>query len=301
MSTSHMSVRLREADRCSICLSIKLEPVTLPCGHEVCRKCFHDIEQLSNLTCPFCRKRLSVWSRRSSRLKQLVNEQRWQEIQSLYPDIIERILAAKAAAADANDDSDKENQQSNTNQEQGDDEVAYDMQCDQIVRDMAAPGEIRKEFEQEMEREAMIRRREREKEEEISLSFIRTNFGEDTERITRQKKMERDDAALARLLQRQMDQEEEQMKRGTKQTDKRRTRRESHTTPTPDSDAGSSKNEGDQVSQCKRRRTKAMTPVPVKVELVTTDDISASAKDVQQDLQMPIVIEHSYSKIEHTH
>ena len=219
-------VRLQDRDRCSICLCLKMEPVTLPCGHEVCRKCFHDIELLSNLTCPFCRKRLSNWSRKFSRLKQLVDEKRWQEIQSLYPDLVKRALAAAAQSDDAEkenkpvsgqqDDAEKENEQ--------DDELEYETQCDQIMRDMAAPGEIKKEFEDLLARDQEIRRRERDKEEEMSMNFIRTKYKVDTERITRRRQVEQDDAALARQLQRRLDQEEEETKRKAEIPVARRTR-----------------------------------------------------------------------------
>jgi hypothetical protein len=197
-------VRVRDEDKCPICLGLKIAVVTLPCGHEVCKQCYGEIELKSNFNCPFCRKRLSNWSRKVTKLKQLVNQKRWEEIRDKYPDLVRRIQQKLAQKAD-----DKENSGSAANGQEDDDmdEDEYNMQCDQVIRDMAEPGEIRKEFEEQLAKEEEIRRREQQKEEQLSLSFIKRQLADENERVTRQRKMEQDDERYARALQRQMDQE----------------------------------------------------------------------------------------------
>ena len=44
--------RAREGSECPICLSSKVEPVTLVCGHQFCKLC---LRRLHQLTCPMCR------------------------------------------------------------------------------------------------------------------------------------------------------------------------------------------------------------------------------------------------------
>lgn len=42
---------------CPICLSIFIEPVTMPCKHTLCMPCFQNNVAQSALACPLCRKR----------------------------------------------------------------------------------------------------------------------------------------------------------------------------------------------------------------------------------------------------
>ncbi|XP_007884192.2 E3 ubiquitin-protein ligase rnf168 [Callorhinchus milii] len=58
---------------CPVCQELLLEPVTPPCGHSLCLDCFQKTVQISNLTCPLCRRRLSNWARRQARSGGLVN------------------------------------------------------------------------------------------------------------------------------------------------------------------------------------------------------------------------------------
>lgn len=85
---------MRDEDKCLICLNLLIRPVSLPCKHELCFKCYTRMMDLSNMNCPFCRKRLSVWGRRSAKLKSLINESRWSEICSQYPAQVRRALTA---------------------------------------------------------------------------------------------------------------------------------------------------------------------------------------------------------------
>ena len=77
---------------CPICLYIYIEPVTMPCGHELCVCCFKKNVQEASLSCPMCRMRISTWTRRAVRHNKLVNAERWQEIQRQFPEKVEKRL-----------------------------------------------------------------------------------------------------------------------------------------------------------------------------------------------------------------
>ena len=72
--------------KCTICLELLIEPVVMPCKHEVCRPCFrHNVEE-GNFLCPICRKRIASWARKCNREGTLVNQKRWNLIQRLFPE-----------------------------------------------------------------------------------------------------------------------------------------------------------------------------------------------------------------------
>ena len=71
---------------CPICLQILIEPVVMPCEHELCWPCFKQNVEEANFLCPLCRMRISSWARRNSRNGTLVNVARWQQIQQLFPE-----------------------------------------------------------------------------------------------------------------------------------------------------------------------------------------------------------------------
>ena len=72
--------------KCTICLELLIEPVVMPCKHEVCRPCFrHNVEE-GNFLCPICRKRIASWARKCNREGTLVNRKRWNLIQRLFPE-----------------------------------------------------------------------------------------------------------------------------------------------------------------------------------------------------------------------
>ena len=70
---------------CPICLQILIEPVVMPCEHELCGPCFKQNVQEANFLCPLCRMRISSWARRNSRNGTLVDLNRWKQIQKLFP------------------------------------------------------------------------------------------------------------------------------------------------------------------------------------------------------------------------
>ena len=55
-----------DAYGCSICLEILVEPITMPCKHRMCKPCFAKNLELTNLHCPFCKKRIGTWCRQVS-------------------------------------------------------------------------------------------------------------------------------------------------------------------------------------------------------------------------------------------
>ena len=85
---------------CPICMIIMIQPVTLPCTHELCLKCFNAGYQNTNALCPFCRVRISTWARHSMKSKTLVNETKWQLIQKLFPEKVEQVMSGKEFCSD---------------------------------------------------------------------------------------------------------------------------------------------------------------------------------------------------------
>ena len=55
-----------DAFGCSICLEILVEPITMPCKHRMCKPCSAKNLELTNLHCPFCKKRIGTWCRQVS-------------------------------------------------------------------------------------------------------------------------------------------------------------------------------------------------------------------------------------------
>lgn len=62
---------------CSICQSILIEPVTLPCFHCFCQRCFNGSIENNALCCPLCRLRIGSWLRTATKQKNLVNDELW--------------------------------------------------------------------------------------------------------------------------------------------------------------------------------------------------------------------------------
>ncbi|XP_022825625.1 uncharacterized protein LOC111355793 [Spodoptera litura] len=74
---------------CSICQSILIEPVTLPCFHDFCQRCFNGSIENNALCCPLCRLRIGSWLRTATKQKNLVNVELWNFIQSKFSHEIE--------------------------------------------------------------------------------------------------------------------------------------------------------------------------------------------------------------------
>lgn len=69
---------------CSICQSILVEPVTLPCFHDFCQRCFNGSIENNSLCCPLCRLRIGSWLRSATKQKNLVNFKLWEYIKNNF-------------------------------------------------------------------------------------------------------------------------------------------------------------------------------------------------------------------------
>lgn len=80
---------LLEDVTCKICLNLMVRPVSLPCKHDLCYACYESCVEKSNLSCPMCRKRISVWCRQATKNNTVVNERLWEKIQAQFPELVE--------------------------------------------------------------------------------------------------------------------------------------------------------------------------------------------------------------------
>ncbi|XP_026324369.1 E3 ubiquitin-protein ligase rnf168-like isoform X1 [Hyposmocoma kahamanoa] len=110
---------------CSICQSILIEPVTLPCKHYFCQHCFNGSVENNALCCPLCRLRIGSWLRTATKQKNLVNVELWEYIQSKFSKEIDVKL-------------------------KGEDVIVPDEKY--LPPRLSAPGEIRSEYEAELKR-----------------------------------------------------------------------------------------------------------------------------------------------------
>lgn len=176
------AVPSRSECQCGICMDILVEPVTLPCGHTLCRPCFQATVEKASLCCPFCRRRVSSWTRYHTRRNSLVNVDLWKVIQKHYP----RECKLRASGQEA-------------------EEVADDCQP---VRLLSKPGELRREYEEEISKVEAERRASEEEENRASEEYIHRLLAEEEEEEKRQaekrrRAMEeqlRSDEELARKL-----------------------------------------------------------------------------------------------------
>ncbi|XP_028401000.1 E3 ubiquitin-protein ligase RNF168-like isoform X2 [Dendronephthya gigantea] len=153
--------------RCSICLQLLVEPVVLPCKHEMCRSCFCQNVEEGNFLCPICRKRVSTWARKCIREGTLIDEKRWNLIQELFP---RRCLKRL----------------------QGDDDETDDEYQPPTKRVLAKSGELRKEYEQEMNKVLQLQ-----KEEEQASHNLINNLIKEEKALLQQ---EKEDEQLAKKL-----------------------------------------------------------------------------------------------------
>ncbi|CAG9858352.1 unnamed protein product [Phyllotreta striolata] len=124
---------------CPICRSILIEPVSLPCNHDFCLFCFEGTMENANLVCPLCRMRIGSWLRKVRKDNILINGELWKIIKEKF-------------------------QQHVKNKLNGVDENLEEKR-DIIV---AKPGEIRKEY--EVQRQKELEEQNRKKAQEIKAS-----------------------------------------------------------------------------------------------------------------------------------
>ncbi|CAB0037074.1 unnamed protein product, partial [Trichogramma brassicae] len=72
---------------CPVCQGLLREPVSLPCGHNLCLACLRASVEHSSLNCPLCRQRLGSWFRSTTKSSDtnLVNHDLWRLIRATYP------------------------------------------------------------------------------------------------------------------------------------------------------------------------------------------------------------------------
>ncbi|XP_059543482.1 E3 ubiquitin-protein ligase RNF168 [Myotis daubentonii] len=146
--------------QCGICMEIFMEPVTLPCNHTLCNACFQSTVEKANLCCPFCRRRVSSWTRYHTRRNSLINKELWEVIQKHYPKEC-KLRASGQELEDTVDD--------------------Y-----QPVHLLSKPGELRREYEEEISKVEAERRASEEEENKASEEYIQKLLAEEEEEEKRQ-------------------------------------------------------------------------------------------------------------------
>ncbi|EHA97830.1 E3 ubiquitin-protein ligase RNF168 [Heterocephalus glaber] len=168
--------------QCPICMEILVEPVTLPCRHTLCNPCFRATVEKASLYCPFCRRRVSSWTRYHTRRNSLINLELWELIQKHYPKECKRRAS-------------------------GQEPEEIDEDC-QPVRLLSQPGELRREYEEEISKVEAERRASEEEENKASEEYIQRLLAEEEEEERRQTEKRRsemeeqlkNDEELARKL-----------------------------------------------------------------------------------------------------
>ncbi|XP_044522653.1 E3 ubiquitin-protein ligase RNF168 [Gracilinanus agilis] len=141
---------------CQICTDILIEPVTLPCSHTLCNACFQLTVEKANLCCPFCRRRVSSWARQHARENTLINMELWDKIQKSYPEKCKK----KTTEEDLDDD---------------------DVDMYQPRHTLSQPGELRREYEEEISKVEAERRAYEEEESKASEEYIQKLLAEEEE------------------------------------------------------------------------------------------------------------------------
>ncbi|XP_047477641.1 E3 ubiquitin-protein ligase rnf168-like isoform X3 [Penaeus chinensis] len=194
--------------KCPVCLSILIEPVTMPCSHTLCMPCFVQNVAQTALACPLCRKRISVWVRRSTKAKKLVDKRLWDKIQENFSNLIEARLHDE------------------------DDFILEDTDVPKPL--VCQPGEIRQEYEALLAQEEQERSLQRTEEELASSRLIQQLQEEEKmklrERRERQQLLCENDEAVAQQVK-----EEEKKKKQPVILSPVSSRKGSHATSKPTS------------------------------------------------------------------
>ncbi|GAB5576533.1 E3 ubiquitin-protein ligase RNF168 [Prionailurus iriomotensis] len=139
--------------QCRICVEILIEPITLPCNHTLCNPCFQSTVEKASLCCPFCRRRVSSWTRYHTRRNSLVNMELWEIIQKHYPKECKLRVSGQES-----------------------EEIVDDYQP---VRLLSKPGELRREYEEEISKVEAERRASEEEENKASEAYIQRLLAEE--------------------------------------------------------------------------------------------------------------------------
>ncbi|XP_042525062.1 E3 ubiquitin-protein ligase RNF168 isoform X2 [Dipodomys spectabilis] len=153
--------------QCQICVEILIEPVTLPCNHTLCHSCFQSTVEKASLCCPFCRRRVSSWTRYHARRNSLINVELWETIQKHYPEECKRRISGQES-----------------------EEIVDSYQP---IRLLSKPGELRKEYEEEISKVEAERRATEEEENKASEEYIQRLLAEEEEEEKRQAEKRRNE------------------------------------------------------------------------------------------------------------
>lgn len=88
LSQASTEMNLRDVI-CPVCRGILIEPVTLPCTHNLCLRCLKGTFEHNSLSCPLCRVRVGSWLRSATKSETLINSELWDLIRSRFPKEIE--------------------------------------------------------------------------------------------------------------------------------------------------------------------------------------------------------------------
>ncbi|KAI5714429.1 hypothetical protein M8J76_016989 [Diaphorina citri] len=144
---------------CLVCQGILIKPIKLPCNHHVCLECLQRICDNSNLSCPMCRKRLSIWLRRNKDFSLLIDENLWNQIQKYYKKEVDQKLFDQ------------------------DDGVWENLILNPTThRQMYTPGELKAEYTKYIEKLEAERKQKELEEQEKSLQLIRQLEKEEEEK-----------------------------------------------------------------------------------------------------------------------
>jgi hypothetical protein len=157
-SDSNLNLSLNDCT-CPICLEILVEPVKMPCSHELCLPCFKAMTDKTNFLCPMCRMRISTWSRSAANTNTLVDMARWSQIKAAFPHEVRIRLEGKTALY-----LEQEMKEQDTIKKKQHHEHQL-VQC-------SKPGEIGKEYKEYLRREEERIRLEKENEEKLSSKLI---------------------------------------------------------------------------------------------------------------------------------
>ncbi|XP_050456288.1 uncharacterized protein LOC126854012 isoform X1 [Cataglyphis hispanica] len=145
-SRSTADVHLRDL-MCPVCRGILIEPVTLPCTHNLCLRCLKGTFEHNSLSCPLCRVRVGSWLRNATKSETLVNHGLWELIRAKFPKEIEN----------------------KHNGEEGDLSLDADYTTKRIL---SAAGEIHREYEAQLQMAEEEMRRQRQAEQIASEALI---------------------------------------------------------------------------------------------------------------------------------
>nr|XP_034341035.1 E3 ubiquitin-protein ligase RNF168-like [Arvicanthis niloticus] len=142
--------------QCLLCTEFLIEPITLPCNHTVCKSCFKALLRKKNLFCPFCRSCISSWARYHTHVDSLINKELWETIQSQFPEECRH-------------------------RNPGEERPSLRFSDDPPVRLLSNPGELRKEYEEEMMRMEAERQATEERQNRATEEFIRQLLAKELE------------------------------------------------------------------------------------------------------------------------